>query len=92
MPKEDSSRPNTRRTLCWRREHSLATFNNTQVTITDMQEILSAGPAPAALGFKGSRQSTAYAAQQSAQERRASGDGDGMKGSRNPCQRPRFRS
>jgi small subunit ribosomal protein S11 len=46
----------------------LATFNNTQVTITDMHGNLSGWSSAGRVGFKGSRKSTAYAAQQVAQD------------------------
>ncbi len=46
----------------------LATFNNTQVTITDMQGNLIGWSAAGKVGFKGSRKSTAYAAQMVAQD------------------------
>ena len=46
----------------------LATFNNTQVTITDGQGNLIGWSSAGRVGFKGSRKSTAYAAQQVAQD------------------------
>ncbi|MGN6553498.1 MAG: 30S ribosomal protein S11 [Verrucomicrobiota bacterium] len=46
----------------------LATFNNTQVTITDMHGNLLGWSSAGRVGFKGSRKSTAYAAQQVAQD------------------------
>jgi small subunit ribosomal protein S11 len=46
----------------------LATFNNTQVTITDMQGNLIGWSSAGRVGFKGSRKSTAFAAQQVAQD------------------------
>lgn len=46
----------------------LATFNNTQVTITDMQGNLIGWSTAGRCGFKGSRKSTAFAAQQAAQD------------------------
>jgi len=46
----------------------LATFNNTQVTITDMQGNLLGWSTAGKVGFKGSRKSTAFAAQQVAQD------------------------
>ena len=46
----------------------LATFNNTQVTITDMQGNLIGWSTAGRVGFKGSRKSTAYAAQMVAQD------------------------
>lgn len=46
----------------------LATFNNTQVSITDMQGNLLGWSSAGRVGFKGSRKSTAFAAQQVAQD------------------------
>lgn len=46
----------------------LATFNNTQVTITDMQGNSIGWSTSGRVGFKGSRKSTAFAAQQAAQD------------------------
>lgn len=46
----------------------LATFNNTQVTITDMRGNLLGWSSAGRVGFKGSRKSTAFAAQQVAQD------------------------
>ena len=44
--------------------HIQASFNNTLVTITDMQGNAVASSSAGALGFKGSRKSTPFAAQQ----------------------------
>ena len=46
----------------------LATFNNTQVSITDMQGNVIGWSTAGRVGFKGSRKSTAFAAQQAAQD------------------------
>lgn len=46
----------------------LATFNNTQVTITDAQGNVIGWSTAGRVGFKGSRKSTAFAAQQVAQD------------------------
>ncbi|SRR5581483_3377738 len=46
----------------------LATFNNTQVSITDQHGNLLGWSSAGRVGFKGSRKSTAYAAQQVAQD------------------------
>ncbi len=46
----------------------LATFNNTHVSITDMQGHVIGWSTSGRVGFKGSRKSTAYAAQQVAQD------------------------
>lgn len=48
--------------------HILATFNNTQVSITDMQGNLIGWSTAGKVGFRGSRKSTAFAAQQVAQD------------------------
>jgi len=66
-----------RRTKASRREkkvvsygqaHIQATFNNTIVTITDLQGNVLGWRSAGATGFKGSRKSTPYAAQLAAQE------------------------
>jgi len=46
----------------------VATFNNTMVTVTDMQGNVIAWSSAGRVGFKGSRKSTAFAAQQVAQD------------------------
>ncbi|MBI3849599.1 MAG: 30S ribosomal protein S11 [Verrucomicrobia bacterium] len=48
--------------------HILATFNNTLVTITDLHGNLLGWSSAGRVSFKGSRKSTAYAAQQVAQD------------------------
>ena len=57
-----------KRTVAAGQVHVLATFNNTQVTITDMQGNLLGWSTAGRVGFKGSRKSTAFAAQQVAQD------------------------
>jgi small subunit ribosomal protein S11 len=57
----------------------LATFNNTQVTITDMQGNLIGWSSAGRVGFKGSRKSTAYAAQMVAQDAARQAMAHGMK-------------
>lgn len=56
-----------------------ATFNNTHVTITDMQGNLLGWSAAGRVGFKGSRKSTAYAAQMVAQDAARQAMAHGMK-------------
>jgi small subunit ribosomal protein S11 len=46
--------------------HILATFNNTIISITDLEGNLLAASSAGAVGFKGSRKGTPYAAQQAA--------------------------
>ncbi len=48
--------------------HVVATFNNTLVTVTDMQGNTLGWSTAGRVGFKGSRKSTAFAAQQAAQD------------------------
>ncbi len=45
-----------------------ATFNNTIVTVTDLEGNTLAQSSPGAVGFKGSKRSTAFAATKAAQE------------------------
>jgi len=57
----------------------LATFNNTQVSITDLHGNLIGWSSAGRVGFKGSRKSTAYAAQQVAQDAARQAMSHGMK-------------
>jgi len=57
----------------------LATFNNTLVTITDMHGNTLGWSSAGRVGFKGSRKSTAYAAQQVAQDAARQAMSHGMK-------------
>jgi small subunit ribosomal protein S11 len=57
----------------------LATFNNTQVSITDAQGHVIGWSSAGRVGFKGSRKSTAYAAQQVAQDAARQAMSHGMK-------------
>jgi small subunit ribosomal protein S11 len=57
----------------------LATFNNTIVSITDMQGNIIGWSSAGKVGFKGSRKSTAFAAQQVAQDAARQAMSHGMK-------------
>src|SRR5437868_1321728 len=59
--------------------HVLATFNNTIVTITDMTGKVVGWSSAGKVGFKGSRKSTAYAAQMVAQDASRQAMGHGLK-------------
>jgi small subunit ribosomal protein S11 len=59
--------------------HILATFNNTQVTITDMQGNPVSWATAGRCGFKGSRKSSSYAAQQVAQRAAREAQAHGLK-------------
>ena len=57
----------------------LATFNNTQVSITDLNGNVIGWSSAGKVGFKGSRKSTAFAAQQVAQDAARQAMSHGMK-------------
>ena len=59
--------------------HVLSTFNNTIVTITDLKGNVIGWSSAGKVGFKGSRKSTAYAAQQVAQDAARQAMSHGMK-------------
>lgn len=59
--------------------HINATFNNTMVTITDMQGNAIAWSSAGSQGFKGSRKSTPYAAQVAAEKAASKAIEHGMK-------------
>ena len=59
--------------------HVLATFNNTLVTITDLTGRVIGWSSAGKVGFKGSRKSTAYAAQMVAQDACRQAMGHGLK-------------
>lgn len=59
--------------------HVLSTFNNTIVTITDMSGKVIGWSSAGKVGFKGSRKSTAYAAQMVAQDASRQAMGHGLK-------------
>jgi len=59
--------------------HVNATFNNTMITITDVQGNAIAWSSAGAQGFKGSRKSTPYAAQMAAEDAGRKAQEHGMK-------------
>ncbi len=59
--------------------HVLATFNNTKVSVTDQKGNLLGWSSSGKLGFKGSRKSTAYAAQLVSQDACRQAMGHGLK-------------
>jgi small subunit ribosomal protein S11 len=59
--------------------HVLSSFNNTIVTITDMKGNVIGWSSAGKVGFKGSRKSTAYAAQMVAQDASRQAMGHGLK-------------
>jgi small subunit ribosomal protein S11 len=59
--------------------HIFSTFNNTSVTITDLSGNVIGWSSAGKVGFKGSRKSTAYAAQMAAQDACRQAMGHGLK-------------
>jgi len=64
--KRKSSKKREKRNIPTGMVHVLATFNNTLISITDLEGNLLAACSSGAVGFKGSRKGTPYAAQQAA--------------------------
>ena len=62
-----SSRRKVRRNVVKAVAHIKATFNNTLITITDLEGDTICSGSAGCVGFKGSRKSTPFAAQQAAQ-------------------------
>jgi small subunit ribosomal protein S11 len=67
-PARRAAKGKARRTLAHGRIHIHATFNNTIVTISDLQGNAIVSGSAGRAGFKGSRKSTPYAARMAAQE------------------------
>lgn len=63
-----SKRKKAKRTVTTGAVHVLASFNNTIITITDLQGNVIAWETAGGAGFKGSRKSTPYAAQMAARK------------------------
>ena len=59
--------------------HILASFNNTVISITDLEGNLVANSSSGAVGFKGSRKGTPFAAQQAAARAAAAAKEHGMR-------------
>ena len=68
MAKSPRSRRRERKNISTGIAHVSATFNNTMITITDVQGNAIAWSSAGSLGFKGSRKSTPYAAQMAAED------------------------
>jgi small subunit ribosomal protein S11 len=68
MAKSPRSRRRERKNISSAIAHVSATFNNTMITITDVQGNAIAWSSAGSLGFKGSRKSTPYAAQMAAED------------------------
>jgi small subunit ribosomal protein S11 len=77
MPKKKKGARKVRKKISEGRAYIQSTFNNTTITITDMQGNVIAWGSSGTAGFKGSRKGTPYAAQLAARDaaHRAMGDG-----------------
>ena len=77
MPKKKKGARKARKKISEGRAYIHSTFNNTTITITDMQGNVIAWGSSGTAGFKGSRKGTPYAAQLAARDaaHRAMGDG-----------------
>ena len=71
--------------------HIQSTFNNTIVTITDVQGNAVSWASAGGLGFRGSRKSTPFAAQTAAETAAQRRDGAWHEVGRSLCERPGFR-
>ena len=67
-PKRGKSKKKVKKNIPVGVAHIQSTFNNTLVTITDPNGNVLSWSSAGARGFKGSRKSTPYAAQQAAEE------------------------
>jgi small subunit ribosomal protein S11 len=68
MAKTGRTRKKERKNISFGIAHVNATFNNTMITITDLQGNAIAWSSAGTMGFKGSRKSTPYAAQVAAED------------------------
>jgi small subunit ribosomal protein S11 len=68
VAKKQSSKRKTRRSVARGIAHIKATFNNTMVTITDLNGEVLAWASAGTVGFKGTRKSTPFAAQRAAEQ------------------------
>ena len=66
--KRSSSGKKTKRSLSNAQIHIFASFNNTMITVTDLQGNTLTWTSSGSVGFKGSRKSTPFAAQLTAQD------------------------
>lgn len=68
MAKQQKGRRKVKRNITHAQAHIKATFNNTIITLTDLEGNVLAWTSGGSVGFKGSRKSTPYAAQVAAEQ------------------------
>ena len=79
MAKKQRARRRERRNVPHGRAYIQSTFNNTRVTLTDLAGNVISWGSSGAVGFKGSRKGTAFAAQRAAEEAAKRGMENGMR-------------
>ena len=79
MAKPSSVRKRERKNISSGIAHVNATFNNTMITITDVQGNTISWSSAGGMGFRGSRKSTHYAAQMAAEDAGKKAAEHGMK-------------
>ena len=79
MPKKPRTRRRERKSVPSGRAYIQSTFNNTIITLTDLQGDVIAWSSGGTAGFKGSRKSTAFAAQKAAEEVARKGMDNGLR-------------
>jgi small subunit ribosomal protein S11 len=79
MPRKPRARRKERKSVPVGRAYIQSTFNNTLVTLTDTQGNVIAWGSAGTAGFKGSRKSTAFAAQRAAEDAARKGMEHGLR-------------
>ena len=78
-PKKGRSRRRVKKNVAYGQAHVKTSFNNTIVTLTDMEGNVLAWESAGSAGFKGSRKSTPFAAQMAAENCARKAQEHGMK-------------
>ena len=79
MPRKSRTRRQERKSVPVGRAYIQSTFNNTLITLTDPQGNVIAWGSAGTAGFKGSRKSTAFAAQRAAENAARKGKDNGLR-------------
>lgn len=79
MPRRPRTRRRERRSVPVGRAYIQSTFNNTIITLTDPQGNVLSWSSSGVVGFKGSRKSTAFAAQRAAEDVARKGMENGLR-------------
>jgi len=79
MPRKQRTKRRERKSIPIGRAYIQSTFNNTLITLTDAQGSVIAWGSAGTVGFKGSRKSTAFAAQRAAENAAKKGMDHGLR-------------